>query len=182
MNKKVLIIKGSPRAEGNTATMADIFAKGAIENHNTVTEIVLKDKTIIDCCGCAICQQNGGKCVQDDDMNEIYDEMYKADVIVLACPVYFYTWPSLMKRMIDRTFAIEDYMEKKIFYLLSAAATRKETNVQTMIKCFRQYISCFGENGSEEGGIVFAYDTRNTEDVKTMYDILNKVYEMGKSV
>ena len=169
MNKKVLIIKGSPRAEGNTATMADIFAKGAIENNNTVTEIVLKDKTIIDCCGCAICQQNGGKCVQDDD-------------IVLACPVYFYTWPSLMKRMIDRTFAIEDYMEKKVFYLLSAAATRKETNVQTMIKCFRQYISCFGENGSEEGGIVFAYDTRKTEDVKTMYDILNKVYEMGKSV
>lgn len=71
---------------------------------------------------------------------------------------------------------------KKVFYLLSAAATRKETNVQTMIKCFRQYISCFGENGSEEGGIVFAYDTRKTEDVKTMYDILNKVYEMGKSV
>ena len=49
---------------------------------------------------------------------------------------------------------------------MSAAATRKETNVQTMIKCFRQYISCFGENGSEEGGIVFAYDTRKTEDVK----------------
>ena len=73
MNKKVLIIKGSPREEGNTATMADIFAKGAIENHNAVTEIVLKDKTIIDCSGCAICQQNGGKCVQDDDMNEIYD-------------------------------------------------------------------------------------------------------------
>lgn len=39
MNKKVFIIKGSPRAEGNTATMADIFAKGAIENNNTVTEL-----------------------------------------------------------------------------------------------------------------------------------------------
>ena len=78
--------------------------------------------------------------MQDDDMNEIYDEMHKADVIVLACPVYFYTWTSLMKRMIDRTFAIEDCMDKKVFYLLSAAATRKETNVQTMIKCFRQYI------------------------------------------
>ena len=49
---------------------------------------------------------------------------------------------------------------------LSAAATRKEINVQTMIKCFRQYISCFGENGSEEGGIIFAYDTRKTENVK----------------
>ena len=95
--------------------MADIFTKGTSENNNIVTEIVLKDKIIGDCRGCAICQQNGGKCVQDDDMNEIYDEMHKADVIVLACPVYFYTWPSLMKRMIDRTFAIEDYMEKKFF-------------------------------------------------------------------
>ena len=182
MNKNVLIIKGSPRAEGNTATMADTFAKGASENNNIVTEIVLKDKVIGDCSGCAICQQNGGKCVQEDDMNEIYDEMHKADVIVLACPVYFYTWPSLMKRMIDRTFAIEDYMDKKVFYLLSAAATRKVINVQTMIKCFRQYISCFGENGSDEGGIIFAYDTRKTGDVKSMHDILNKVYEMGKNV
>ena len=95
--------------------MADIFTKGTSENNNIVTEIALKDKIIGNCSGWAICQQNGGKCVQDDDMNEIYDEMHKADVIVLACPVYFYTWPSLMKRMIDRTFAIEDYMEKKFF-------------------------------------------------------------------
>lgn len=35
---------------------------------------------------------------------------------------------------------------------------------------------------SEEGNIVFAHDTRKPEDVKIMYDILNKVYEMGKSV
>ena len=95
--------------------MADIFTKGTSENNNIVTEIALKDKIIGNCSGWAICQQNGGKCVQDDDMNEIYDEMHKADVIVLECPVYFYTWPSLMKRMIDRTFAIEDYMDKKFF-------------------------------------------------------------------
>ena len=35
---------------------------------------------------------------------------------------------------------------------------------------------------SEEGGIIFAYDTRKTDDVKNMHDILNKVYEMGKNV
>ena len=40
MNKKVLIIKGSPRAEGNTATMADVFSKSTIENDNTVTELL----------------------------------------------------------------------------------------------------------------------------------------------
>lgn len=44
MNKKVLIIKGSPRAEGNTATMADIFAKGAIEKHNTEQKLYWRIK------------------------------------------------------------------------------------------------------------------------------------------
>ena len=105
--------------------MADIFAKGAIENHNTVTEIVLKDKTIIDCCGCAICQQNGGNVFKTMIWMKYNDEMYKADVIVLACPVYFYTWPSLMKRMIDRTFAIEDYMEKKVFLFIECCSYKK---------------------------------------------------------
>lgn len=47
---------------------------------------------------------------------------------------------------------------------------------------FQTVISCFGENGSEEGGIIFAYDTRKTDDVKNMHDTLNKVYEMGKNV
>ena len=51
MNKKILIIKGSPRAEGNTATMADIFAKGTSENNNIVTDIALKDKIIGNCSG-----------------------------------------------------------------------------------------------------------------------------------
>ena len=39
MNKNVLIIKGSPRTKGNTATMADIFAKAQLKNNNTVTEL-----------------------------------------------------------------------------------------------------------------------------------------------
>ena len=100
MSRQVLIIKGSPRRNGNTAAMADAFAKGALENGNAVTEIMLKDKTFGDCLGCGACQRNGGICVQKDDMTEIYDAMKAADVIVLASPVYFYTWTSLMKRMI----------------------------------------------------------------------------------
>ena len=39
MNKNIKIIKWSSRSEGNTATMTDVFAKGTIENNNTVTEL-----------------------------------------------------------------------------------------------------------------------------------------------
>ena len=181
MRKQVLVIKGSPRKNGNTSAMADAFAKGATEDGNTITEVVLKDKTIGDCLGCGACQRNGGICVQKDDMTEIYDAMKKADVIVLASPVYFYTWTSLMKRMIDRTFAIEPILKNKKFYLLSAGAAPEEKYMQTMIDSFRQYISCFRAGGNEEGGILFAYGTNGPSDVKTM-PVLKDVYQMGKTV
>lgn len=57
-------------------------------------------------------------------MAEIYEEMKKADAIVLVSPVYFYSWTSLMKRMIDRTFAVEPLLQNKKFYLLSAGVRR----------------------------------------------------------
>ena len=80
MSKQILIIKGSPRKNGNTSAMADAFAKGASENEAVITEVILKDKTIGDCVGCGACQKNGGICVQKDDMEEIYDAMKRADV------------------------------------------------------------------------------------------------------
>ena len=181
MSKQVLVIKGSPRKNGNTSAMADAFAKGAKESGNTITEIILKDKTIGDCLGCGACQGNGGNCIQKDDMTEIYDAMKKADVIVLASPVYFYTWTSLMKRMIDRTFAVQSILKDKKFYLLSAGAAPEEKYMQTMIDSFRQYISCFQAGGNEEGGIIFAYNTNGPSDVKTM-SVLDDVYKAGMSV
>ena len=141
MSKQILIVKGSPRKNGNTSAVADAFAKGASESGNTVTEVVLKDKTIGDCMGCGACKGNGGICVQKDDMTEIYEAMKSADVIALASPVYFYTWTSLMKRMIDRTFALVPLLENKKFYLLSAGAATEEKYMQTMIDSFRQYVS-----------------------------------------
>lgn len=181
MSKQVLIVKGSPRKNGNTSAMADAFAKGARENGNIITEVVLKGKTIGDCMGCGVCQANGGICVQKDDMTEIYEAMKKADVIVLASPVYFYTWTSLMKRMIDRTFAVDLILKNKKFFLLSAGAATGEEYMQTMINSFRQYISCFQAGGNEEGEIFFAYGTNDPSDVKTM-PVLEEVYQCGKRV
>lgn len=181
MSKQILVIKGSPRKNGNTAAMADAFTKGAAESGNTVTEVVLRDKTIGDCFGCGACQRNGGTCVQKDDMTEIYDAMKKADVIVLASPVYFYTWTSLMKRMIDRTFAVLPVLTNKKFYLLSAGAAPEEAYMQTMIDSFRQYVACFGAGGNEEGGILFAYGTNEPSDVQTM-PVLQEAYRLGKNI
>lgn len=181
MDKQILIVKGSPRKKGNTSAMADSFKQGAEKNGNFVEEILLKEKKIGDCLGCGACQRSDGKCVQKDDMTEIYTEMKKADAIVFASPVYFYTWTSLMKRMIDRTFAVESILKNKKFYLLSAGAAPEEKYMQTMIDSFKQYVSCFRAGGNEIGGILFAYGTNGADDVKTMA-VLEDALQMGENV
>lgn len=178
---KILIIEGSPRKHGNTARLADAFARGARESGHTVTELFLKDKAIGDCLGCCACQNNGGQCVQKDDMGEIYAALRENDVIVLACPVYFYTWTSLMKRMIDRTFAVESFLQGKTFYLLSTGAAPEESYMQTMLDSFTQYVSCFQGEGNRIGGHLFGCDTRARDDIAGR-PVLTQAYELGKNL
>lgn len=178
MQKHILIVKGSPRKNGNTSALADAFKRGAQESGNTVAEVWLKEKHIGDCLGCSVCQGNGGECIQKDDMTEIYENMKQADAIVLASPVYFYTWTSLMKRMIDRTYAVEPYLKNKKFYLLSAGAAPEAKYMQTMTDSFEQYVSCFRAGGNETGGMLFAYGTNGPADVKDM-PVLEEAYQMG---
>ena len=59
--------------------------------------------------------RNGGTCVLKDDMAEILGMFRKADVLVLATPVYFYGIS------IDRTYPIWQHLGKKeVYYIISA--------------------------------------------------------------
>lgn len=177
----VLMIKGSPREQGNTAILADEFGRGAKEAGHEVAEIILREKQIGDCLGCGACQRNGGTCVQKDDMSEIYEALQAADVIVFASPVHFYTWTSLMKRMIDRTFAVETQLKNKTFYLISTSAAPDESFAKTMIESFRQYISCFRGDGNKEGGYLIGCGTNAPGDIRGM-EVMERAYQMGKEL
>ena len=48
--------------------------------------------------------KNDGICIQNDDMKELLEEFKKADILVLATPIYFYGISSQMK-----TLLIEQY-------------------------------------------------------------------------
>jgi len=178
---KILVLHGSARKNGNTGILADEFARGAKDAGHEIIKIELKEKTIKDCMGCEACQTNGGKCVQKDDMTSIYKEMIEADVIAFASPVYFYTWTSLMKRVLDRTFALQTLLTNKKFYLISAGGAPEEKYMQTMFDSYRQYISCFGGEGNKDEGILMAYgmnapsDVQNTDYMQMAYDLGNKI-------
>lgn len=104
--KNILILNGAPRKDGNTAELIRAFCEGAAENGNLIREFYLQDMNIRGCMGCCACHRNGGKCVQQDDMQTIYEAYTWADVIVFASPIYFNFITGTLKTAVDRLFAM----------------------------------------------------------------------------
>ena len=181
MSKNILVLMGSPRKHGNTDRLTDEFIRGAQEAGHQVEKICLKDWKINGCLGCGACQRNGGACVQKDDMSDIYEKWLAADVVVLASPVYFYTWSAQIKAVLDRTFAIEQKVKDTTFYLISAGAAPTEDYMRLMLESFRKYIGCFRSGSNQEGGYVFGLGTNAPGDVAGS-DAVMKSYEMGRAV
>lgn len=181
MNKKILILVGSPRKGGNTDLLSNELIRGAEENGCETEKIYIKDKKIMGCLGCGACQKNGAICVQKDNMTEIYEKMIESNVIVFASPVYFYSWTSQMKAVVDRTFAIESKLMNKTFYLISSGAAPKESYMKIMIESFEKYVSCFRAGGNEFGGYVFGLSANEPGDVKNT-EAMIKAYEIGKEI
>lgn len=92
MSKKIIILNGASRQNGNTAKLAQAFADGAISAGNEVKSFYLDGMNIQSCKGCLNAGKNSkSPCSQKDDMDKIYAEFEEADVVVFASPLYFWT-------------------------------------------------------------------------------------------
>jgi multimeric flavodoxin WrbA len=88
--KRVVLLNGSPRPEGNTAAVVKECAR-AIEARGVEAEIIsLAGKKIESCVACYKCQENG-RCSLDDCLNETADRVRDAKGFIVASPVYFGT-------------------------------------------------------------------------------------------
>ncbi len=85
---KVLILNGSPRANGNVALALHEMEKVFEENDVEYENILLGLKDIRGCIACERCREIG-KCVFDDVVNEIAKKFKEADGIVIGSPVYY---------------------------------------------------------------------------------------------
>lgn len=109
MSKKIVVLNGSPRKNGNTSALVREFSKGAESTGNTVTVFFLGDMDIHGCKGCF-----GGHssrecpCVQKDDMDKIYPVVRESDIVVLATPLYYWNMSGQLRTAVDRLFALEE--------------------------------------------------------------------------
>lgn len=129
-----LFILGSPRKNGNSATMAKAVADGILETPgNNIEYIYLNALNIRPCQGCGGCNKTGD-CVIKDDMQDLDIKTRAADRLFFVSPIYFYSLTAQLKGYIDRCQAqwARKYLVKhykttdshRTGYLLSCAATK----------------------------------------------------------
>ncbi len=126
--KNIVIIKGSPRKRGNSSTLADAFAEEAKKLGANVTVFDTAFLHIGGCRSCYGCIKKG-ECCFHDDFQPIAAALMAADGIVIASPVYWYTFSAQIKSVIDRWFSLyaagKDFAGKKAVLL---ACGEEETN------------------------------------------------------
>jgi multimeric flavodoxin WrbA len=107
MTNRVLIVKGSPREQGNSATLAKQVAAGAEAAGAQVETIYLHGLDIRACDACDSCQGMPDlDCIIEDDMQLLYPKIREADAVLYASPIYWFTVSAQMKLFMDRCYGI----------------------------------------------------------------------------
>ena len=177
--KKVIVISTSLRRGSNSDILADHFVEGAKAAGNEVEKISLVGKTIQFCKGCLGCQRLG-RCVIDDDVNDIMAKVLRADVICWATPIYYYEMSGQMKTLIDRMNGMyaQDYQFRDV-YLLTTAAENEDWTPKRAETGLTGWIDCYPKSSLAKtlfcGGV---NDAREIEGNPK----LQEAYELGKSI
>ena len=175
----ILILSGSPRKGGNTDLLVEAFVKGASQKHH-VEVVSVHDYKVNPCMGCNACFKNeANACVQNDDMSLIYEKMSRADMLVIASPVYFYGLSAQLKAVIDRFHnPIRDtFRLKKMALLLVGAATLPEL----FDSILAQYRLCLNFFKLEDVGHVLVRGVKDKGDIRNT-DALQEAFHLGSNV
>ena len=113
---KILVFNGSPKKEkSDTLCITRAFLEGMKEAAPQDIKIInVIDSHIEYCTGCFSCMRNGGKCIHDDDMSSILEEILDSDLLVFSFPLYCYGMPAPLKALLDRTLPLSSMAMKKV--------------------------------------------------------------------
>jgi multimeric flavodoxin WrbA len=183
MSKNILILKGSPREKGNSSVLADQVAAGAKSNGAKVESIYLHGLDIRACDACDLCEEGNG-CVINDDMQGLYPKVEAADAIVLASPVYWFTFSAQLKLFIDRCYAyqVNDWREmqgKKYALIL----TYGDTDLYTSggINAISTFETMCRFLNAEIAGMIYG-SMSDVGDAEKQPELMEQAYKLGQKL
>ncbi len=191
MSNRIVFINGSPRKKGNTSVVAQIAIQAAREKKADVCEIdatKLKFK-IPGCASCMKCQQSDGfECVVGDQLAATVATLSEYDVIVVATPTYWMSYPAQIKMLIDRMGSLMKYSESgeiktplagKVLALLATGNGALENNMDLLEQQWKAtafYLSC------QFSSCLFPNTPAETGTLKNDSSVLKKAREFGRQL
>lgn len=181
--KKIVAFIGSPRKNGNTATLVKEVIRGAQDAGAETTIFDLYDMNIKPCKGCFACRKTG-QCVIQDDFQELFKHIIDADTVVFGSPIYVWQITAQMKLLWDRLCSLFDENHKARYGAKSLIMVYSQgsPNAQAFEQCFKTneaMLKLFGLNVTDTilqtGGQAPDIAANNKE-------LLLKAYESGKGI
>lgn len=121
---KVLILNGSPRANGNTSLALEQMINIFNQNNVEVEYFQVGNMNIRGCIACAACHNGRNNCVIDDIVNEIALKFKECDGMVIASPVYYASANATLVACLDRLFYSASF-DKRMKVGASVAVARR---------------------------------------------------------
>ena len=181
--RKVVIVMGSPRKNGNSAALAEQVAEGARATGAEVQIFNLHEMDIKPCDGCNACQNGSGRdCHIKDDMQDLYPAIRQADAMVIAGPVYWYSVTAQTKLFIDRCYAIAKPGDNALWrkrvgiVLVYGGADAFDSGA---VNALRMFQDAFRGTGSRIVGMVHGSATMPGE-VRGNAGLMEGAYDLGK--
>ena len=120
---KVILLNGSPKANGNTDLALKEMTKVYEENGIECEIINVGNKAIRGCIACNQCSAKG-RCVFDDAVNEVAEKFENADGLVVASPVYYASANATLIALLDRLF-YSSHFDKRMKVGASVVVARR---------------------------------------------------------
>lgn len=116
---KTLILNGSPRVNGDTASLVELITKNICGEYKIVNAYRCN---VSPCVDCRYCWENTG-CAINDEMQEIYDYIQDCDNVLIASPIYF---SELTGKLLDVASRLQTYFCARFFRKEVAVAKPKK--------------------------------------------------------
>ena len=152
---KIVAVNGSPnKSKGNTAFLLDAFFKGIEDAGSNIELYYPKELDIKPCTGEMHCwYTKPGQCYIKDDMQTVYPILWKADIVVIATPVYI-PLPGELQNMINRICPLVEpllttvkgrtrarfrrYVKIRKFVLVATGGWWEKGNFNTVVRIVRE--------------------------------------------
>ena len=185
MGREVMIAVGSPRKRGNSSTLAAQVAAGAKAGGAQVETFYLHGMNIKPCTACGGCRKKTHvDCVIKDDMQILYPKLRSADVIVIASPIYWFTFSAQTKLFMDRWYGLgsdEGYAlaGKKFALLLSYADA--DPFLSGAVNALRTFQDALQFIEAKLVGMVYGSASKAGE-IRKNKTLMNEAYELGRKI